>query len=140
MSGTDINTLMALWAARADDGISAPYENHNHLYSTIDATPLGDAPWHSFSVHYSGETPDTPAPWMVAEYDVWCRDIKTIMENMLSNPDFDGEIDYAAKQVFEEDGQRQFRDFMPGNWAFKQSMSLTSSPGCSYLSFWFSLK
>lgn len=123
---------MALWAARSDDGASAPYTNHEHLYTTIDATPLGDAPWQSFSVSYAGEMPDIPAPWMLAEYDVWCRDVKTVMENMLANPDFDGEIDYAAKQVFEDDSQRQFKDLMSGNWAFQQSVSSVLCCGYHY--------
>lgn len=67
--------------------------------------------------------PDVPALWMLAKYDVWCQDVKTVMENMLANSDFNSEIDYAAKQVFEDDSQCQFKDLMSGNWAFQQSVS-----------------
>jgi hypothetical protein len=55
MSAGDIDTLLNLWGASAvSNGGSAPFQNHKHLYDTIDATPLGDVP-----------------SWMNAAYDVW---------------------------------------------------------------------
>ncbi|THH16273.1 hypothetical protein EW146_g4353 [Bondarzewia mesenterica] len=39
----------------------------------------------------------------------------------LANPDFEGEIDYSAKQVFNEGGKREWKDLMSGNWAWEQS-------------------
>ena len=66
MSAGDIDTLLNLWGASAvSNGGSAPFQNHKHLYDTIDATPLGDVPWQSFSLHYNGKQPEGEVPsWM----------------------------------------------------------------------------
>lgn len=122
MPGTHIDDLMRLWAAKEDS--EPPYASTDHLYETIDSTTLGDAPWESFSVKYQGPEPaEGAAPWMTQEYDVWCRNTRTVIRNQLANPDFAGEIDYSAKQVFAADGQREYSDMMSGNWAWQQSVS-----------------
>jgi hypothetical protein len=55
MSASDIDTLLYLWSASAAaHGESAPFQNHKHLYDTIDTTSLGDIPWKSFSLHFNG--------------------------------------------------------------------------------------
>lgn len=75
MSAADIDFLCQLWAAtltKYDD--SPPYTNHKDLYETIDATPIGGAPWQSATFQYDGPRPadDTPTPtWMEAEYTIW---------------------------------------------------------------------
>ena len=48
---------------------------------------------------------------------------KVVLEHQLVNPDFKGEIDYAAKVVVDEDGHRKVCDLMSGQWAFEQSIS-----------------
>jgi len=63
---------------------------------------------------------------MTAEYDVWFRDPKVVLEHQLANKDFNGEINYAAKVVVDEYGRREVCDLMSGQWAFNQSVSLLS--------------
>ena len=96
MSASHIDTLLDLWAATLIKHNDAPpFATHDDLYSTIDATPLGDVPWESFSMTYTGDKPaeDVP-PWMDSTYDVWFRDPHLLVQNLLSNPDFDGEMEY----------------------------------------------
>jgi hypothetical protein len=90
MSGGHIDELLSLWAATlVEHGADPPFKSHGDLYSTIDATPLGDCPWQSVTLHYNGERPENNVPsWMTSDYDVWFRDPRTLLENMVSNPDF----------------------------------------------------
>lgn len=125
MSGKNIDELMYLWAAQSlkNDG-TAPFTSHKELYALIDAIPFGDAPWQSFSVKYDGELPEgTPPSWMLAEYEVWFRDPAVVLKNMLENSDFSGEFDYSAFREYDEKGERKWKDFMSGNWSWRQSVS-----------------
>ncbi|KIM50467.1 hypothetical protein SCLCIDRAFT_34262 [Scleroderma citrinum Foug A] len=119
MSGAKIDELLAIMASMYDK--NPLFHSHKNLYDTIDTTTHGDSPWKSFSVTYSGEMPDDPPLWMTAEYNVWYRDPKVVLEHQLANPDFKGEIDYAAKVVIDEDGHQEVCDLMSGQWAFNQS-------------------
>jgi hypothetical protein len=125
MSTSNIDTLLDLWAANLfqhDD--HPPYADHNHLYETIDAMPLGDVPWQSFTMKYNGNLPEGPLPtWMTDEFQVWFWDPRTIVHNMLANPEFDGKIDYSPYRDFDANGERQYQDFMSGDWAWKHAVS-----------------
>ncbi|OBZ68000.1 hypothetical protein A0H81_11949 [Grifola frondosa] len=112
-SGGFVDELMDLWQATLlkhnDHG---PFSNNKDLHHTIDSTELGDVKWESFEMRYSGEIPERNVPqWMTAGYDVWFRDPHTVIRNMLSNPDFDGEIDYG-----------------PFHWAWKQADIIAQDP------------
>jgi hypothetical protein len=135
MSAGHIDTLLNLWAAsllKHDD--EPPFSNHSELYDTIDSTPLGDVPWETFSLKYSGVLPDGEIPaWMTSEYDIWFRDPHTIVRNLLSNPEFDGEFDYAPYQEYDTSGNHRFQDFMSGNWAWKQAVRVI----LNYIDDWF---
>jgi len=37
---------------------------------------------------------------MTSEYDVWFRNPRLLVHHILSNPDFDGKIDYAPVQEY----------------------------------------
>jgi hypothetical protein len=113
---------MDIWDAR--EGVP-PFSSHNELYSVIDSTTLGNVTWESFLVTYSGELPkgQTP-PWMVAEYDVWYHNLHCVLRNQIANPDFCGEMDFAAKQVFDADNEQEYQDLMSGNWAWQQSVRI----------------
>lgn len=126
MSGGDIDVLLALWAASlARHGDNPPFQSHGHLYDMIDASPLGDVPWESFSLTYNGAIPAGQVPsWMNSEFDVWFRDPRQIVQNLLSNPDFDGEFDYAPFHEYDTDGNHRFQNFMSGDWAWKQAVNL----------------
>jgi hypothetical protein len=120
MPGKQINDLMDMWTTHSG---TAPFTCRNHLYDMIDSTTLGDAPWESFSVSYSGKLPDDDVPvWMTTEYEVWHRDPRMVIRNQLANPDFKDEIDYAPYQEFDEKGKRRWTNLMSGNWAWSQAV------------------
>ncbi|KAK7684398.1 hypothetical protein QCA50_012345 [Cerrena zonata] len=123
MSESDTNTLMTLWAASlVETGQPPPFANADDLRDVIDATTLGDAPWHSFSVVYNGNNPHRdPPPWTTAEFEVFYRDPHVVIQNLFSNPDFDGEIDYTPYREFSVGGKRRYQDFMSGNWAWRHA-------------------
>jgi hypothetical protein len=125
MSAGNINSLLALWAASlAIHNDEPPFSNVAQMYDTIDSTPLGDIPWESFSLQYNGIQPEDDIPsWMEADYDVWFRNPRTLVHNMLSNPDFKSDFDLAPLQERTVDGTHRFCNFMSGNWAWKQAVS-----------------
>jgi hypothetical protein len=124
MSARDINILLDLWAASLFmHGDQPPFADHTDLYNTIDAIPHGDVRWENFTTCYNGEKPDGEVPpWMETEYEVWFRDPRTIVQNMLANPDFSGEMDYSPFREFRDHGERHFQDFMSGDWAWQQAV------------------
>jgi hypothetical protein len=128
MSASDIDTLLNLWnASAAASGESAPFRNHKHLYGTIDATPLGDIPWKSFSLQFNGNRPEGEVPsWMDADYDVWFRDPLQLVHNIISNPDFENGFDYVPYQEHDGDQSRCYHNFMSANWSWKQAVRNTN--------------
>jgi hypothetical protein len=131
MSATNIDTLLDLWAAKVyKHGDSPPFSDHNDLYETIDASPLGDVPWQSFTVNYTGERPEGGRipPWMETEYEVWFRDPLTVVRNLLANPDFNGQFDYTPMREFTNTASgmpsdnRRFQNFFSGNWVWTQAV------------------
>ncbi|KAF8958618.1 hypothetical protein BDZ97DRAFT_1841060 [Flammula alnicola] len=129
MPGSQIDELLNIWAARSTS--DPPFADHKDLYRTIDATVLGDAPWSSFSVTYSGPQPaegEEIPPWMVSEYEVWHRDPRVVMQQQLSNPDFNDGIHYAPFQETDASGERKWQDLMSGNWAWKQADTIAEDP------------
>ena len=60
---------------------------------------------------------------MDAECEVWFCNLHTLIHNILSNPDFDGEFDYAPIQEYDMEGNHRFENFMSGDWAWKQVVS-----------------
>ena len=127
---SEINNILYLWGlslvAHQDE---PPFADHQDLYETIDSTPIGDAPWKNFGIKYSGSHPTLgdPPSWMDQTYDVWYHDPHTVIKNILSNTDFDGEIDYAPYHDFLEDDSRRYKDFMSGDWAWEQAVSSITS-------------
>jgi hypothetical protein len=105
------------------------FTDHRDVYRTIDNTPLGDVKWQSFSVKYTGDIPDEgPLPWMTESYDVWFRDPHQVVQNMLANPDYASEVDMRPYSEFAtETDERQWQDFMSGDWAWNQAVRLSLS-------------
>ena len=126
MSASGIDSLMELWQASfIRHGIMDgwPFLNHRDLYSTIDSTPLGDVPWQTFSLSFSGPLPeDNPPGWMKDKFDVWFRDPHLIIKNMLANPDFVDEFDFMPFREFGADKKQIWRNFMSGSWAWAQAV------------------
>ncbi|KAG1753701.1 uncharacterized protein EDB91DRAFT_1234119 [Suillus paluster] len=122
-SAKQIDTLLNLWAASLiKHNDTPPFTDHHDLYNTIDATPLGDIPWETFSMSYSGAKPlhDIP-PWMEATYDVWFWDPHLLSHDMLGNPNFDGEMEYVPHQDYSTEDTRCFKNFFSGDWAWGQA-------------------
>ncbi|KAG1796926.1 uncharacterized protein HD556DRAFT_1441101 [Suillus plorans] len=131
MSGGDIDFVFNLWAASlAAHGATPPFKNHVDMYNTIDSTPLGGVLWQSFSSQYNGALPNGDVPsWMTCEYDVWFRDPRLLVHNIISNPDFKDEFDYALLQEYStNDGAHRFQDFMSGDWCWKQADLIAEDP------------
>ncbi|KAJ3564083.1 hypothetical protein NP233_g8525 [Leucocoprinus birnbaumii] len=126
-SAKNFNELMQSLEALNRLG-SAPFENAKDLHDRIDNIPVGDVPWHCFSVSYAREVRTNSPPWMYKEYEVWFWDIRDVLEGQLANPSFDGHIDYAPKHVRNKDGKRVFTDLMSGEWAWEQANILAADP------------
>ncbi|KAG2745356.1 hypothetical protein P692DRAFT_201841294 [Suillus brevipes Sb2] len=130
MSAGQIDTLLDLWAAtliQYDD--SPPFASHRDLYDTIDSTPLGDVAWESFSMSYKGVKPaENVPPWMKATYEVWFRDPRLLIHNILANPDFDGEIEYTPYRDYDDNNQRCFKKNFSGDWAWMHADKIAEDP------------
>ena len=106
--------------------IDPPFNSANHMYHIIDSIPLGDVPWEGFKVTYNEDIPKhNPPSWMMKSFEVWFRNPLEVLEAQIGNPDFDGEIDYAPKQVLGKNGKHQFTDLQSGDWSWEQAV-------CSY--------
>ncbi|KAG1804349.1 hypothetical protein EV424DRAFT_1330679 [Suillus variegatus] len=106
-----------------------PFADHKDLHNVIDATQLGDVPWQSFSVQYTGEHPEVVPPWMNDEFEVWYRDPRAMAHNILANPTFKDEIDYAPFREYDAlDDTRRWKDFMSGDWAWQQADTISKDP------------
>lgn len=118
MSQKDTDVLMQLWASTTAD-CCAPFKNHQDMLAAIDSIADGNVPWHSFSAKYSGMCPPTnPPDWMVKEYMVYYRNPLMVLQNMISNPSFNGQFDYSPYKE-SEDGVCKWLDVMSGNWAWE---------------------
>jgi hypothetical protein len=133
MSAANIDTLMKLWkTSLAPSGSEPPFDNHKDLYDTIDATQLGGVPWDHFVITYNGQQPETNVPsWMEQEYEVYFRDPHKLFLEMLANPSFVDGFDYMPVQVLDSNRGRSYENFMSGNWAWKQAVSIPFP--CSWL-------
>jgi hypothetical protein len=124
MPATQIDILLKLWEATlAKHGDAAPFSDHRDLYATIDSISFADTPWESFNVVHNDNKPDRDIPsWMTSNYDVWFRNPRTLLHNLISNPDFDKGFDYVPFREYDQLGNHRFQDFMSGNWAWKQAV------------------
>jgi hypothetical protein len=115
---------MQIWAASQPPGHAPPFANKADLYDTIDSTVVGDIPWQSFTISYTGEMGEGEiAPWKSAKYDVWYRDPRAVLKSQLANRDFANEMDTAPKVVHDaKTGKRRFGDFMSGAWPSRQAV------------------
>lgn len=104
-------------------GDNPPFMDHQDLYNTIDAIPLGGVPWQSFSLAYDNPdvTPDSPK-WMTADYTIWYRDPCQLFLNILKNPDFAKSFDYAPLRQYDINGSHRYKIFMSGDCVWKQAI------------------
>lgn len=127
ISQGDVDILMWLWALTMADHY-APFEDHMDMLTTIDSIQEGDAPWQSFSAKYSGaHLPVNPPDWMVEGYTVYYRDPRTVIQNVISNPAFNGQFDYSPYMEFEDESW-WWSDVMSGDWAWEKAAGFSSIP------------
>ncbi|KAG2106772.1 uncharacterized protein F5147DRAFT_746201 [Suillus discolor] len=123
MSAKQIDTLLDLWVATLIKHNDAPpFANHKDMYATIDATPLGDTPWKSFTMCYNGVRPEQDIPpWMDGKYDVWYRDPLQMVRSMLANSELDGGIEFSPYRDYTTENKRYWKNFMSADWAWNQA-------------------
>lgn len=129
MSAGDINGLLKIWGdTLAVHNDKPPFSSERHLYDTIDTTHLGDVKWESFKLSYNEDLPqgarrpDDAKSWKSSKYEVWYRNPRTLIKNMLANPDFKDNFDYAPFQEHDSDGNHRFHNLMSGNWSWRQAV------------------
>ena len=116
---------MSLWAATLPLDQDPPFIDADDLHDMIDDIEDGAIPWQCFTVRYQGDIPaSNPPPWMTQDFEIWFRCPRMVLHNMLGNPDFANEMDFAPKRVYNKEGKREYKDFMSGDWAWKQSVRL----------------
>ena len=124
LSQRKINNLLELWAATLVPHKDAPpFANHRELHHQIDSIEVGDVRWESAQLKYEGPLPRTTRipEWKTTVHEVWFRDPRQVIKNILATTDFDGHIDYAAYREF-SDNKRQYCNLMSGNWSWRQSV------------------
>lgn len=121
---------MKLWSRTlVPHNDEAPFTSHRDLYNLIDALP-GGPPWESFTVSHDsggefdaeGQPSDHPS-WMNADFEVWYRDPQGLVRDILANRSFADEFDYAPYHEYDH-GRHCFGDFMSGDWAWRQAVSI----------------
>ena len=102
MSASDINFITGLWAASlATHNDYSPFQNAKDMYDTINATPLGNIPWQSFTMNYNGTPSETlgpggeSPPWTTANYNIWFCDLCLLIHKMIANHEYKGQFDYT---------------------------------------------
>ena len=124
LSRRRVDNLLELWAATlVPHGGSPPIINNRDLHRQIDAIKVGDVEWEHACLKYDGPLPETSRPleWKTARYNVWYRNPREVIKNLLARPDLEGHIDYAPYQEFDGE-RRQYSNMMSGNWAWKQAV------------------
>ncbi|KAN0094367.1 hypothetical protein V8E55_002654 [Tylopilus felleus] len=129
MSAGNIDWLFELWGDPTAGG-KPPFSDHKEIYQTIDATLLGDVPWDSIKLKYSGDHPDGAVPpWMDQTYEFWYRPAYALVVRMLSNTDFNSEFDYVPYRDFLADSnQRRYENLMSDDWAWRQADKIAEDP------------
>ncbi|KAG1834004.1 hypothetical protein DFJ58DRAFT_719386 [Suillus subalutaceus] len=129
MSAKQIDTLLDLWAATLIKHNDAPpFANHRDMYATIDATPLSDTPWKSFTMSYNGVRPEQDVPpWMDGHYDVWYRDPLQMVHSMLANSDFDGGVEFSPYHDYTAEDKQYWKNFMSADWAWNQADAIAQN-------------
>ncbi|KAI5999622.1 hypothetical protein EDD15DRAFT_2160596 [Pisolithus albus] len=129
MPAKKIDTLLDIWAASLLELGGRPlFTNHADLYSVIDNTRVGSVKWDNFTIRYTGEERgNSPAPWMSDSHDVWYRDPREVIHNILANSGFTSELDYVPYREYEaSNDERRWEDFMSGDWAWEQADRILS--------------
>ncbi|KIJ07413.1 hypothetical protein PAXINDRAFT_90419, partial [Paxillus involutus ATCC 200175] len=126
MSSSNIDFLMEVWAFEVmKNGLTSPFTSHEHVYKTIDKIRIGDIPWKCLSMNYTGTRVDENSPsWQKESYQIWYHDPDHVVKVMLENPNFASQFDYTPYHLTDGDGKQRWTNFMSGNYAWRQSVSV----------------
>ena len=128
MSGGNVDLLSQL---SKDSGSRLPFSNHWELLAAIDEISVGDIPWHSFMVQYCDEDglggdsscSERRPKWMSDVHEVFYRDPRRVIHQMLANPDYKDDMDFSPYHTFDNDGVCQYQHLMSRDWAWDQVVS-----------------
>lgn len=129
MPARKIDMLLDIWAALLIGLGGQPlYTNHTDLYCVIDSARIGDVKWDSFAIRYTGEDQQgAPAPWMLDSYEVWYRDPRKVIHNILASPEYADKLDYVPYWEYDaSNDERRWQDFMSGDWAWEEADRILS--------------
>ena len=120
LSGPNCNELLNIWALdKMEHNELAPFASYEHMYAVIDSTKHGNVPWQSFKISWAGEiTPDSPM-WQREEYEICYCDPDAIIQDMLDNPDFNGQFDYVPYVELDKSGKCWWNNFMSGSFSWR---------------------
>ncbi|KAH8976953.1 hypothetical protein EDB86DRAFT_3068202 [Lactarius hatsudake] len=111
---------------------SVPFSDHTDLYAAIDGLAVGDVPWQSFTVQFNGElgndVDETQPKWMSDVHKVFYRDPHLIVRGMLTNPDYEGGMDFGPYRAFDKDSTCVYEHMMSGDWAWEQATKIARDP------------
>ncbi|KIN95132.1 hypothetical protein M404DRAFT_34391 [Pisolithus tinctorius Marx 270] len=127
-----IDMLLEIWAMSLLALCGEPlFANQKDLYHIINSTSISEVKWESFVVWYANNGRDgqdsNMAPWMLDSYDVWYRDPRKVIHNVLARTDLIGQIDYIPYQEYDStNNQRHWEDFMSGAWVWNKADRIIS--------------
>ncbi|KAF7977691.1 hypothetical protein HWV62_2942 [Athelia sp. TMB] len=129
-SEAGINTALDIWAASLlPFGADTPWKNADELYSTIDVIQLGDAPWKTVKVRYTGPLPaGQPPKWMTETYEFCFRNTRQVLHQQLASPNFKSKTHYVPYRQFNPQKRRVYSNLMSGDWAWKQADIIAKDP------------
>ena len=128
MSVAEANHLLRIWAAREVEKGNiqdAPFTSYEDLLNTINDIGLGDCPWESFNVKYSGFVDESSSSWKRCTYTIHMRNTYKIFKSMLSNSDFRDHFDYKPYEEYIGPRRRRRSNLMSGQWAWNQAVRIT---------------
>jgi hypothetical protein len=127
LSFSTLNDLLEIWSLLMSEfGASSPLATPTEMHTLIDASTLGDAPWQCLVTKFPEIANEAVPVWMRTEYEVWYHNPDTVVPQMLSNPDFDGQFDLSPYIDLDEHGTQHWNNVMSGNVAWQHSVSSCS--------------
>ncbi|TFK23429.1 hypothetical protein FA15DRAFT_656761 [Coprinopsis marcescibilis] len=139
MSQANVNHLLYLWGRTLmkHGATMGPYDNYQHIFSTIDSIEHGDAPWECLKVKVNEDLDEAAPFWKTKEYDIWFWEPDLVLKNLLANPDFHGQFDYAPYIEVDAEDKRQYSDCMSGDYSWKHADTIynedNTTEGATYV-------
>ncbi|KAJ3793943.1 hypothetical protein GGU11DRAFT_847438 [Lentinula aff. detonsa] len=108
---------------------NGPFDNHKDLYGLIDNIVQGGASWKCFQSVVDESLPVNASEWQKISYQVWYRDLDTVIANILANPEFRNDFDVAPYVHLDSAGKHSWADFMSGNFAWRHATQIYEEEG-----------